>query len=160
MIQPLQRGIFLLTALLGVALGNWYDTSTGLDLNKLPQFPLTKLRSGWLKDGDRVSFDRITAVDTNPASRGVRLRGAGTHGKRWEAHMCCLDEVWRGDLDGNRTQDYIFFAAGPRFNGRTTPPFSLSILLMDHDGLPVPFFTVVYKGENGDGIKHLVFTPP
>ena len=27
---------------------------------------------------------------------------------------------------------------------------------MDSQGLPVPFFTVVYHGENGDGIKHLL----
>jgi hypothetical protein len=27
---------------------------------------------------------------------------------------------------------------------------------MDHDGLPVPFFTVVYHGENGAGIKYFV----
>jgi hypothetical protein len=70
--------------------------------------------------------------------------------------MFGLDEVWRGDLDGNGTQDYIFFGAGPYLNGRTTPLSSLKILLMDEDGLPVPFFTVVYHGENGDGIKHLV----
>jgi len=34
--------------------------------------------------------------------------------------------------------------------------FSISILLMDGDGLPVPFFTTVYHGEDGTGIKHLV----
>jgi hypothetical protein len=27
---------------------------------------------------------------------------------------------------------------------------------MDHRGLPVPFFTTVFKSENGDGIKHVV----
>ena len=70
--------------------------------------------------------------------------------------MCGLDEVWRADLDGNGTQDYVFFGVGPYFNGRMTPVFSLSILLMDTQGLPVPFFTVVYHGENGAGIKHVV----
>jgi hypothetical protein len=48
------------------------------------------------------------------------------------------------------------FASGPYGNGRTAPSFSLSILLMDHDAMPVPFFSLVYKGENGDGIKHLL----
>ena len=31
------------------AFGNLNDTSTGIDLDKLPHFPLTKIRSGWLK---------------------------------------------------------------------------------------------------------------
>jgi len=141
---------------MGAVWGNWNDTSTGIDLGRLRQFPLTRIRSGWLKDGSRVTFDAISATAANGNERGVRLRGVGKSGKRWEAHLCCLDEVWRADLDGNGTQDYVFFASGPYFNGRTTPLFSLSILLMDREGMPVPFFTVVYKGENGAGIKHLV----
>jgi len=141
---------------LGVLAGNWNDTSTGIDLDKLSHFPLTKIRSGWLKDGARVTFDGITAINESPNRREIRLRGVGTSGKRRDARLSGLDEVWRGDLDGNGTQDYVFFSAGPYFNGRMTPLFSLSILLMDHDKLPVPFFTVVWKGENGDGIRHLV----
>jgi hypothetical protein len=86
----------------------------------------------------------------------VQLRGTGNLGKRWEVHISGLDEVWRADLDGNGTQDYVLFAAGPYFNGRTTPLYSLSILLMDQEGMPSPFFTALYHGENGDGIKHLV----
>src|SRR5450432_2095240 len=86
----------------------------------------------------------------------VELRGVGKSGKRWEAHMCCLDEVYRADLDGNGTQDYIFTGSGPYFNGRTTPLFSITILLMDAQGIPVPFFTSLYHGENGKGSKHLV----
>jgi hypothetical protein len=54
------------------------------------------------------------------------------------------------------TETALRIMSGPYFNGRTTPLFSLSILLMDRDQLPVPFFTVVWKGENGDGIRHLV----
>jgi hypothetical protein len=84
------------------------------------------------------------------------LRGSGVYGKRWEAHIYELEEVWRGDLDGNGIQDYVFFSVGPYGNGRMTPPFSISILLMDGDAMPMPFFTTVYHGENGDGIKHLV----
>jgi hypothetical protein len=137
-------------------LGNWNDTSTGIDVNKLPPFPLTRIRSGWLKEGSHVMFDAISATAGNRDAREVRLRGVGKSGKQWEAHIFGLDEVWRADLDGNGTQDYVLFAAGPYFNGRTTPLFSLSIPLMARDGLPVPFFTVVYHGENGAGIKHLV----
>jgi len=140
---------------LAAASANWTDTSTGIDLRKLPQFPLTKIRSGFLQGGSTATFDGITAVATSEP-REVRLNGIGKSGKRWEAHMCCLDEVWRGDLDGNGTQDYVFFGAGPYFNGRTTPLFSIIILLMDADGIPAPFFTVVYKGESGDGIRHVV----
>ena len=101
-------------------------------------------------------FDAISATAGNRDAREARLRGVGKSGKQWEAHIFGLDEVWRADMDGNGTQDYVLFAAGPYFNGRTTPLFSLSILLMAPDGLPVPFFTVVYHGENGAGIKHLV----
>ena len=55
-----------------------------------------------------------------------------------------------------RDARYVIAANGPYFNGRTTPAFSLSVLLMDHSGMPVPYFTVAYKGGNGDAIKHLV----
>jgi hypothetical protein len=139
------------------AFASWTDTSTGIDLDKLPHPSLVRIRSGYLREGARVTFDGIAAT-TPPAGgpREVQLRGVGKSGRPWLAHMCCLDEVWRTDLDGNGTQDYIFFSAGPIFNGRTTPEFSLSILLMDTEGLPVPFFTVVYQGENGKGIRNLV----
>jgi len=149
------RAILVGAVFLSGVLGNWNDTSTGIDLDKLRQFTLSRIRSGELKDGSRVAFDGMTAV-TGGKVREVVLRGVGKLGKRWEAHFCCLDEVWRADLDGNGTQDYIFFGSGPYYNGRTTPPFSLSILLMDSEGVPVPFFTVAYHGENGAGIKHLV----
>jgi hypothetical protein len=149
----MRRAIFLVAISLGVASANWNDTSTGIDLDKLHPFPLTKLRSGWLKAGSRVTFDGISAIATDGE---VRLSGVGKSGKRWEAHISSVDEVWRGDLDGNGTQDYVLFATGPFGNGWAAPSFSLSILLMDHDEMPVPFFTLVYTGENGDGIKHLV----
>jgi hypothetical protein len=86
----------------------------------------------------------------------IRLQGSGISGKRWVAHLCGIDEVWRGDLDGNGKSDYVISSLGPYFNGRTTPPFSLSILLMDEGGLPVPFFTTVFHGENGMAVKNLV----
>lgn len=149
----MRKAPFLVAISLVAAFGNWNDTSTGIDLDKLPHFPLTKIRSGWLKAGARVTFDGINVV---AADGDVRLSSASKSGKRWEAHIFGIDEVWRGDLDGNGTQDYVLFAAGPYGNGRTAPSYSLSFLLMDRDGLPVPFFTVLYKGENGDGSKYLV----
>jgi hypothetical protein len=138
------------------ASANWNDTSTGIDLNKLRHFPLTKIHTGRLKDGARISFDGITATGETPTRREARLRGTGKSGKKWDVRLSGLDEIWRGDLDGNGTQDYVLFSTGPYGNGRAAPEFSLSILLMDSDKLPVPFFTVVWKGENGDGMKHLV----
>jgi hypothetical protein len=109
-----------------------------------------------LKPGSRVEFDGIVATAAGGGAQEVRLRGVGKSGKPWESRMFGLDEVWRADIDGNGTQDYVFFGGGPNFNGRMTPLFSLSILLMDRERMPVPFFTVVYHGENGDGIKNLV----
>jgi hypothetical protein len=156
MLRPCWHAFLLGGIFLGAVSGNWNDTSTGIDLDKLQQFPLTKIRSGWLKEGSRVVFDAISATAANGDEREVQLRGSGKSGKRWEAHIFGLDEVWRADLDGNGTPDYVLFAGGPYFNGRTTPLFSLSILLMDREGMPTPFFTVIYRGENGDGVKHLV----
>jgi hypothetical protein len=151
-----RRVVAVVVVFLTAALGNWNDTQTGIDLDKLPQFPLSKIRWGWLKAGARVRFAGITASAASGDAPEVLLRGVGTSGKHWEAHMFGLDEVWRADLDGNGTQDYVFSGGGPGFNGRTTPLYSLVILLMDREGMPVPFFTVVYHGENGAGIKHLV----
>jgi hypothetical protein len=150
------RVILFVSLCASAVVANWNDTSTGIDLNKLRPFLLTKIRSGWLKEGSRVSFDGISATDGGAYDRQVRLRATSKSGKPWEVHMCCLDEIWRGDLDGNGTLDYVLFASGPYFNGRLTPLFSLAILLMDRDEMPVPFFTVVYKGEKGAGIKYLV----
>jgi hypothetical protein len=99
-----------MAVLLTAVVGNWNDTSTGIDLDKLRQLPLSKIRSGRLKDGSRVTFDGITATSESADAREVELRGVGKSGKRWEAHVSGLDEVWRADLDGNGTQDYVFFA--------------------------------------------------
>jgi hypothetical protein len=155
MIRSRWHAILLSGLFLGALSGNWNDTSTGIDLRKLHQFPLTKIRSGALKPGSRIAFDSITAAAIANAHE-VRLRGKGKSGQPWEVRLADLDEVWRGDLDGNGAQDYIFFSTGPYGNGRLAPPFSLSILLMDSEGMPTPFFTTLYHGENGDGIRHLV----
>lgn len=148
---------FAVASLLFAALAtaNWNDTSTGVDLDKLPHFPLTKVRSGFLQAVSRATFDGMTAVATADP-REVRLTGRGKSGKRWEAHFCCLDEVWRADLDGDGTQDYIFWGGGPLFNGRVTPLTSLSILMMDSQGLPVPFFTLTYDEDVQSALKHFV----
>jgi hypothetical protein len=149
------RAIIVANIVLAFAFCNWNDTSTGIDLNKLPQFPLSLIAKRILTKFGRTNFSGITVADT---PEEVRVSGRAKSGKAWEAHLCstCDEEVWRGDLDGNGTQDYIFFGVGPFSNGRTAPLYSLNILLMDEQGLPVPFFTVVYHGENGDGVKHLV----
>src|ERR1017187_3024237 len=94
------------------ALANWNDTSTGIDFEKLPHFPLIKIWSGSLKAGSLATFDGITAAAYG-SPREVRLHSVGKSGKAWEVHMRCLEEVWRADLDGNGTQDYIFFSTGP-----------------------------------------------
>ncbi len=152
----LRRAVILFAIFLTASSGGWNDTPTGIDLDMLPHFPLSKIHSGRLGDGSTINFDGIIAAAGGPDDRQVRLRGTGQSGRPWEVHFSTLDEVWRGDLDGNGTQDYVFFNRGPYGNGRMTPVFSLSILLMDTDRMPVPFFTTVYKGENGDSIKHVL----
>ena len=142
---------------LGFGWAAWAGTEapTGIDLSKLAHPALTKMRSGALRLGERALFDGITAT---ASAMETTLRGKGKSGRAWTVHLCdiCFDEVWRADLDGNDTADYIIFGRGPGGNGRTAPSFSLSFLLMDKEGMPVPFFTTVYQGENGEGIKHLV----
>ena len=152
----LRRITILIAMFLTASLAGWNDTPTGIDLDKLPHFPLTRIHAGRLKDQMKFEFDGISAIAGTPYDHQVRLHGSGTSGKSWEVHMIALDEVYRGDLDGNGTQDYVFFNSGPYANGRMTPVFSLSILLMDSERMPVPFFTTVYRGENGEGIKHVV----
>src|ERR1700728_4563291 len=89
------RYFVALALFLCTASGNWSDTSTGIDLNKLPHFPLTKIHSGRLKDGARITFDGIIAIGESPTRREVRLRGAGTSGRKWEARLSGVDEIWR-----------------------------------------------------------------
>jgi hypothetical protein len=86
------------------------------------------------------------------------VRGRGKSGKAWEVHLCrgCAAEIWKGDLDGNGIPDYVLSGGGPYLQGRNTPLYSLNILLMDAQKLPVPFFTTVYLGEKGNAVKHLV----
>jgi hypothetical protein len=93
--------------LLGGASGNWNDTSTGIDLDKLQHFPHEDSISG-----SRVTFDTIIATAD---VREVELLGSGKPGKRWEVPTFGLDQVWRADLDGNGTQDHVLFAGGPYF---------------------------------------------
>ncbi len=151
------RAIVLFGVVFGTVVAGWNDSSTGIDLNALPHFPLVKLRSGLFLHGTETTFDQIHATSVESANeRAIVLRGSGVYGKRWEVHLSKLDEVWRGDLDGNGTQDYLFVAPGPYSNGRTAPPCSISILLMDRDAMPMPFFTTVYHCENGDSIKHVL----
>ena len=131
------------------------DTSTGIDLNNLPHPALTKVRAGALKPGELAAFDGIGATTTQFETV---LRGKGKSGRAWTVHLCdtCFEEVWRGDLDGNGTQDYAIVGYGPYGNTRKDAAYSLALLLMDGDGMPAPFFTPLFHGDNGDAVKHLV----
>src|SRR5579883_1596254 len=68
MLRTWSRAALFVALCLGLAPANWNDTSTGIDLNKLPHFPLTKIRSGWLKDGARTKFDGITVPSASETS--------------------------------------------------------------------------------------------
>jgi hypothetical protein len=122
---------------------NWNDTSIGIDLNRLDPFPLIKIRSGFLKDGQKASFDGLVATSH---AMEVILEGKAKSGKLWSVHFAsaAFDSVYRADLDGNGTQDYVIFGANPWANGRTAPLGRITILLMDEQGLPTPFETWMY----------------
>jgi hypothetical protein len=132
------------------AWANWNDTSTGIDLKSLSAFPLTKVRSGLLRNNARVQFDGFVARTGGPADGPavdeVVLSGTGKSGEGWTVHfsLVAFDQVYRGDLDGNGTQDYVVFGGSPYFNGRLAPPGRITVLLMDQQGLPVPFESPLY----------------
>lgn len=138
-----------------VLLANWNETPTGLDVNKLRPFPMTRVHSGTLKEGETAEFDGIRAT-ASVTVREVLLRGTGNSGKPWTVRIFALDEIWKADLDGNGVSDYLLFGPGPFLNGRLTPTYSISVLLMDSDHMPVPFFESVYNREDAPAMKHFV----
>jgi hypothetical protein len=143
-------GLAIVSLTASLCLADWNDTSTGIDLKSLPPFPLTKVRAGLLRAGDRVSFDGLTATEEAPPPPDpwdeVVLRGKGKSGKAWAVHFAggAFDQVFRGDLDGNGTQDYVVFGGEPFFNGNLAAPYHMTVLLLDKDGLPSPFETSLY----------------
>src|SRR6266567_8906096 len=132
--------VLLLTIVL---FAEWNDTSIGIDLKRLNSFPLMEVRAGLLNDGETATFDAFVAIGH---AIEVILSGKGKSGKPWSVHIAsgAFDHVYRADLDGNGTQDYVIFGANPWANGRTAPLGRITILLMDADGLPIPFETWMY----------------
>lgn len=127
---------------------DWKETSIGIDLDKLPRFPLVKARP--------ESLGGIFEIhDQPPPFRQVEIRGTASSGKKWAAYMNPPRDTWRGDLDKNGAEDWIFFSGGPYFNGRNTPTYSIRVLLMDASGLPSPFFTAVFREEHAAGMKSI-----
>lgn len=149
----------LVPLFVAVASANWNDTSTGIDLTRLPAFPLTKVRSGTLKAGVQVTFDGMVAKMVGPpgapAVDKTVLQGRGKSGKPWSVHFAWIafDQVYRGDLDGNGVPDYVVIGGSPYWNGRLAPPGRITVLLMDTQGLPVPFEAPLYDDL---GPRHVV----
>ncbi len=142
------------------AWADWSDTSAGIEITQLPAFPLTKVRSGLLQNAEDVHFDGLVARMIGPtgAIGEVSLEGAAKAGKRWAVRFSWIsfNEVYRGDLDGNRTQDYIVFGSTGNML-RLTRPRGAIVLLMDTQGLPVPFKAGLFDQwgpEHVVGLKH------
>jgi hypothetical protein len=144
--------VLLLSAV--VLFANWNDTSIGIDLKRLKPFPLVKVRSGFLREGQKASFDGFVATSRE---REVILRGSAKSGKRWFVHIgdVAFDQVYRADLDGNGTQDYVIYGLNPFANGRTAAGSRITILLMDAEGLPVPYETYTYDMHPDRGPRAL-----
>jgi hypothetical protein len=133
---------------------NWDDTSRGIDLKRLRPFPLTAVRAGRLREGQRTSFEGFAVADHDGE---VILRGRSTSGKPWTIHFgeVAFDQVYRNDLDGNGQQDYVVYGLLPFANGRTAPSSLITLLLMDAQALPTPYETHVYDMHPEDGPKVL-----
>jgi hypothetical protein len=154
--MKLAAGAISTVLIAAAAWANWNDTSTGIDLTKLPAFPLTKVRAGDLQDGAQVRFDGLLARTIGRAGevREASLQGTAKSGKAWSVRFSevAFGQLYRGDLDGNGTQDYIVFGRSGA-NGRLAPPWNMIVLLMDKQGLPVPFEAFLYDDL---GPRHVV----
>ncbi|MEO7143468.1 MAG: hypothetical protein ABI165_08185 [Bryobacteraceae bacterium] len=143
-----RSGAFLFIAVTAASAASTNDT--GLDWNRLPQFPLAKLLDGPAREGVRIAFDGVVAE-----GRGgeVILRGSAASGKRWEAHLPApnFGHIYRADIDGDGTADYVIFSAG----GAASPVTRMTVLLMDRQGLPVPFEASVPAAEGGRSLIDL-----
>jgi hypothetical protein len=141
--------------LAALVLANWNDTSRGIDLSQLRSFPLARVRAGLLRDGETRSFGGLVATDHGGE---VQLRGAAGSGKPWIAHFgeVAFDQVYRADVDGNGTEDYVVYGRLPFANGRTAPNAQITLLLMDTDGLPTPYETYVYDSHPEHGPRVLI----
>jgi len=133
-------------------IADWNDTPLGLDVTKLRQFPLERVPRSE-RDG---SVDGIQVKAHKDSAWGEVLLQKSTPKASWSLDLFGLREVWKADLDGNGTKDYVFSGPGPFWNGRATALYSLVILLMEPDGMPVPYFTTMYNRPDSPALRHLV----
>jgi hypothetical protein len=88
-----------------------------------------------------VQFGRIRVVWTDG---GVRFRGRDDDGKSWEAAVpvttgaIAYTDVWQADFDRNSHAD-LLIAAHSATNGRCVDEVTLSFLLFNEHGQPVPW---------------------
>lgn len=87
-----------------------------------------------------VRFGRAQAVSVDD---GIVFRGRDNDGKKWQAILpvsggVAFTAVWQGDFDHNSRQD-LLIAAFPSENGRCTDGVTLSFLMFDDHGRPVPW---------------------
>ena len=149
------RLALLSVGLSGIILGSWADTPRGIDLTKLRHFPLEKVRAADIEHEETFTFDGITATDLRETNE-VRLSGRGTTGRAWVVYLRYISHIWKGDLDGNGQTDFVLYSNGPLMNGSRTPVFSISILLMDQERMPVPFLAYMYDPPEAAGVPNLV----
>lgn len=74
---------------------------------------------------------------------GVLIRGNDDRNRTWSAALDTeggvgFTDVWRSDFDGNGRLDYLFAAYFPQ-NGRCVDRITLTFLLFDAAGRPVPW---------------------
>jgi hypothetical protein len=88
-----------------------------------------------------VQFGRIRVFST---ANGFRFRGRDDDGKRWEAALpvatgaIAHTDVWQADFDRNLRADFLI-AAHSATNGRCVDEVTLSFLLFNEHGQPVPW---------------------
>lgn len=87
-----------------------------------------------------VRFGRVKVVSS---SDGILFQGRDDDGKRWQAALPVAQglgstAVWQADFDHNSRQDLLIAAYYPK-NGRCTIEVTLSFLLFNDHGQPVPW---------------------
>lgn len=93
-------------------------------------------------------FETRTSAQLGPAlvtaaDESFLFQGRGENGERWEATLPVrggigFTDVWQADFDGNSHQDLLVVAHFPG-NGRCIDRVSLSFLMFDENGQPIPW---------------------
>ncbi|HEX5226588.1 MAG TPA: hypothetical protein VFW44_02715 [Bryobacteraceae bacterium] len=101
--------------------------------------------------GKVVTIGPARLVSTGAGKIG--LQGRGSNGRTWRAYLPIdgglgYTTAWEADFDRNGKRDLLIASEFPK-NGRCIDPVTLSFLMFDNQGMPVPWVTQTQRpGKN------------